>query len=225
MMQNKKTAQALLYLIAFIGIFPVFIYFVEKMNGNLLEINNILQHPAAPMVYLLLSLAGVFLCFRYALRAELLLLIPGACMAILPILSERHLVEIPSGAVMSFNLEGGCPKGWYPLKESAGRTIIGVGQGEGLSEKQWLEMGGSETHQLTVAEMPGHNHISGIYNRLVVANKRQTTAAGKYLDNKDGGQLSEPNLQRSGVMRSAGGSKAHNNMPPYLALHICQKGG
>jgi microcystin-dependent protein len=39
-----------------------------------------------------------------------------------------------------------------------GRTLIGAGQGAGLSSRALGQQAGEETHQLTVNEMPSHNH-------------------------------------------------------------------
>lgn len=46
----------------------------------------------------------------------------------------------------------------FNLPDLRSRSIIGVGQGSGLSNRTLGQKGGAETHTLTVAEMPSHTH-------------------------------------------------------------------
>jgi Microcystin-dependent protein len=67
-------------------------------------------------------------------------------------------------------------------------------------------------HQLTVAEMPSHNHS-------------YSTPAGATLT--QGGTLWYPNDSAvwppTGNTGNTGGDQAHNNMPPYYALCYIMK--
>jgi len=120
--------------------------------------------------------------------------------------------SIPSGAVMAFNLAS-CPTGWSALDgtgslpDARGRAIIGSGQGSGLTNRNRLDTGGEETHQLTIAEMPSHTHS--------YTTKDSTKGAEQYSGNWHG--------VATATTGSTGGDGAHNTMMPFLALLFCQK--
>lgn len=84
--------------------------------------------------------------------------------------------------------------------------------------------GGEATHKLTINEMPSHGHD------LVYGNKDSNS--GLVISYYDGGynSLSIENWawRGSGVRqniyaRNEGGSQAHNNMPPYLAVYVWKR--
>ena len=82
--------------------------------------------------------------------------------------------------------------------------------------------GGEATHKLTIEEMPSHNHdmddatYGGYKNKLGIRG-----------DGGGGSQLIPQMTQTTGFSRyipdSRGGSQAHNNMPPYLAVYIWKR--
>lgn len=49
----------------------------------------------------------------------------------------------------------------FALPDFRGRTLIGVGQGPGLSNRTVGELGGSRTATLTAANLPAHSHSIG----------------------------------------------------------------
>ena len=119
-----------------------------------------------------------------------------------------------SGEVIAFNLST-CPTGWSEFTGARGRTIIGTGQGAGLTNRILGDIGGEEMHNLTIAEMPSHTHsfpTSPIYG--VISN----TASG---NGGDSGYWADfrslPNTNPTG------GSQPHNIMQPYISLLYCVK--
>ncbi|MEA3190455.1 MAG: hypothetical protein QOD77_1037 [Thermoplasmata archaeon] len=114
---------------------------------------------------------------------------------------------VPSGMVAAFDLAA-CPGGWTAFTAAAGRNVIGVGAGAGLSARTLGQTGGEETHTLSVAEMPSHAH--GIY----------TIAEGQW-----GGAVGRPAMSGGigGNTDSTGGGSAHNVMDPFVALLYCKK--
>lgn len=74
-----------------------------------------------------------------------------------------------------------------------------------ISAKALGQMGGEESHALTIEEMPAHTHTySGAIN--------DSGAGG-------GGSLE----QEDGVTSSTGGSLAHNNLPPFTVVRFIIK--
>ena len=117
---------------------------------------------------------------------------------------------VPSGTVAAFNLSK-CPDGWKDFEEAKGRVIIGVGKGNELTERLLGQRGGSETHILTIQELPKHDHATFHTKKIFMAGD---SAAALSIDKGD-----EPNT-RTG---DAGQGEAHNIMQPWIALHYCEK--
>jgi microcystin-dependent protein len=102
----------------------------------------------------------------------------------------------------------------FRVPDIRGRAPIGAGTGTSLSARAVNEAGGTETHVLTVTEMPNHVH--------------DTAGSGV--------QFAQVNLVASGTLSyllpqfpagfelvtgAAGGSQAHNNMMPFVAINYC----
>ena len=122
---------------------------------------------------------------------------------------------IPTGTVLAFDRTT-CPKGWEEYTKAAGRTIVGASQRSATKTQRNVgEQGGEEFHKLTVEELPKHDHnIKG-------------AASGKTLawyETRSVGAVPHEDLKlKSPYNWSAGGSQAHNNMPPYVVLLYCTK--
>jgi microcystin-dependent protein len=143
--------------------------------------------------------------------------------------------SIPEGAVMAFDLAD-CPEGWSEMDGSGstpdarGRTIIGEGQGAGLTDRILQSTGGSETHQLTAAELPSADvTITGSVEVIVSGeDANQDEAAGNYMANgtfyhntPDGGTSNSTTHDLAGTID--GSDQAHNIMQPYLVMKYCRK--
>ena len=70
-------------------------------------------------------------------------------------------------------------------------------------------IGGEETHQLTIEEMPSHTHTYRIATDGLVSGG----GLGSYIKYS----YDYPSTG------SAGGDQPHNNMPPYLALYVWER--
>lgn len=122
------------------------------------------------------------------------------------------------GAVLAFdrseeNDGGVCPQGWTLFDPGAGRFIIGVGATKdtrGETRKFAAgEIAGEYMNLLTEAEMPRHDH-GGIFG---------TDGSRPRATNDHRRETAHSTIQIS----PDGGSKPHNNMPPYVALYFCKK--
>ncbi|MCG8033807.1 MAG: hypothetical protein JAZ03_16760 [Candidatus Thiodiazotropha taylori] len=120
-------------------------------------------------------------------------------------------ILVPPDSVVAFNLKE-CPNGWSEYNEAKGRVIIGAGKGNGLQERRFNSAGGSETHVLTVDEMPSHTHQLPTYDANP-NNGSHEIGTGSF------GQDWVP----AEYSKAAGKGHPHNNMPPYIALTYCIK--
>jgi hypothetical protein len=232
-MNNKKiVATSILYIIALVGVLPAVIYGAKQLLGeDVTSISQFVHLTLAPIVFALLFVVAVFLCLMIADVKKIILLLPLLCMAILPVLMNKDADNMPSGAVVAFNRTEGCPKNWQVFLPAIGRTVLGaellddesianenkVADGNGLSRRKLLEVGGTETHKLTIAEMPKHNHSNGAYRNLL-----RITGSGTYSGRYDETR-NEPNLFSAAALKEMGENRPHNNMPPFVALYYCQK--
>lgn len=157
-------------------------------------------------------------------------------------MSEPFLAEI---RIMSFNFP---PKGWalcngqllpinqnqalfsllgttyggdgrvnFALPNLQGRTAIHTGQGHTLGE-----LGGEQTHTLSIAELPGHIHT---VNATTAPASDATPNPNMMLATSTGASFygSPQNLVNMdpSTVAVAGGSQPHVNMQPYLTLEFC----
>ncbi len=126
------------------------------------------------------------------------------------------LTPIARGTVAAFNLAA-CPTGWSSFSEGIGRTIVGVGDSvtEGITSKALMQNGGAETVTLTVEQMPSHGHVLTLPGR----------AGNNAFVNRPAGWGNDDDVRvdQAASTSATGGSQAHENMPPYVALLFCQK--
>lgn len=157
-------------------------------------------------------------------------------------------------AILGTNF-GGNGTSNYQLPDFVGRTAIGVGQGLGLSAYVVGEQGGTPNVTVTLSEMAAHNHTapvtlssagSGTATLYGINAGDSLTPGGNYIGSDSATALFDTNTSNPVAMATsslavsnvtapkitsvtlapAGGSTAHNNMQPYLALNylICLLG-
>jgi microcystin-dependent protein len=110
----------------------------------------------------------------------------------------------------------------FALPDLRGRTMLGAGQGPGLSLRDLGETGGSEGSTLTMANLPTHSHTvappasSAPGSQSSPANGMSATNAGMpmYAAPASGTTVA----MASGVTQPAGGGQPIDNMQPYLSL-------
>ena len=147
--------------------------------------------------------------------------------------------EFPSGAIMAFDIDTGCPEGWSPFADGIGRVIVGAGNparggfahDEGGAEipiQSFRSAGGTATHRLSLDELPAHAHGGKGLQDYHVVNPAGAGMGGPALTGRRKFMLIlDKHFPQGGdspaLMSSIGGERPHGNMPPYIALHVCRK--
>lgn len=133
---------------------------------------------------------------------------------------------------------GGDGRTTFALPDLRGRLPLSSGTGPGLSTYREGARGGQNSHTLTQLEMPSHTHgaTAAITGTFGVATNTETTNTGEAAGNVLGeaaaniynSSPAEPTELLGGVQNSlgvnvtinnAGGSIAHENRMPYLAIN------
>ena len=132
---------------------------------------------------------------------------------------------------------GGDGRTSFGLPDLRGRAPISPGSGPGLPTYRWGQKGGQATHILTTLEMPSHSHANTVAMsgevRVGTSSQGSDTASpdasvlcattGNIVYNEEtpdrslGGVSST--LSPTVSILNQGGSQAHNNMQPYLAIN------
>jgi microcystin-dependent protein len=111
---------------------------------------------------------------------------------------------------------GGNGQTTFALPNLQGSVPIHQGQGFTLGQK-----GGEQAHTLTISEIPTHTHTANATSKdgdtaVPTANLLARAApANPYIAPTNLGALN------AATLASVGGSQAHLNMQPYLALNFC----
>lgn len=105
----------------------------------------------------------------------------------------------------------------FNLPTVAGRALVGVGQGNGLTNRNLGDLFGEETHLLSLQEIPSHNHGNGIYTRLLRPPYGGSLTGG---DTTGSGSEQAVGPGDSADIQAQGGGQAHNNMQPSIATYM-----
>ena len=116
---------------------------------------------------------------------------------------------------------GGDGRTTTALPNLQGRAPMHPGSGPGLTTRRLGEKGGSDTVTLSEAQMPSHTHTLRALSApaSVFAPTADTTLARSVGGNAY--QTSSPDTTlNAGTVLSTGGSQAHNNTQPFLAMNF-----
>ncbi|MEZ4771046.1 MAG: tail fiber protein [Caldilineales bacterium] len=116
---------------------------------------------------------------------------------------------------------GGDGRTTFALPDLRGRAPAHVGNSGSGPNINLGQRSGEETHTLSAAEMPQHVHAL----QASSADGNTTNVGNALLAREAGGiyqaSASNPVQIQAGVVANTGGSQAHDNMQPYLALNFC----
>lgn len=111
----------------------------------------------------------------------------------------------------------------FALPNLQSRTVVGQGQGPGLSDRVTGDTGGAETVTLLQSQMPSHTHLEPAHDGTDeksatpvahVAGTTPTTA-------KVYASVAPNTALHPSAMSYMGGNQPHNNLQPYLAVKCC----
>jgi microcystin-dependent protein len=115
---------------------------------------------------------------------------------------------------------GGDGRTTFGLPDLRGRVPMHYGQGPGLSNRRLGTEGGSEQETLTTNQLPSHTHpmmVSSDVSNSPNPGSNVTarpTSLDLYLDETPATPLA------ADAITPVGGSRSHDNMMPYLAIHF-----
>jgi microcystin-dependent protein len=111
---------------------------------------------------------------------------------------------------------GGNGQTTFALPDFRGRIPIHTGDGFILGQA-----GGQEVHTLTQSEMPAHTHILMATNNAATTDQPgNTVVLGQASINMYGAAAAQVAVHPA-TISNFGGSQAHENRQPYLALNFC----
>jgi len=111
---------------------------------------------------------------------------------------------------------GGDGRTTFALPDLRGRSIVGMGNGPGLSNISWGERGGAENHTLSVAQMPSHTHNIGVNT----AAGEEANPNGKHIAGITDGFAENANGNLA-APTSQGGSQSFGIRSPFLGINVC----
>jgi microcystin-dependent protein len=120
----------------------------------------------------------------------------------------------------------------FKLPDMRGRAPVGAGLGDGLSDRVLGAVGGEEAHQLTVDEMPNHNHggvtsTNGNHSHSTVGGSPSTGAliemSGQAYLRSQGSVSTSSAGAHNHTISAQGGDQPHNNMQPFLVMNYIIK--
>ncbi len=115
---------------------------------------------------------------------------------------------------------GGDGRTSFALPDLRGRTPIHVGNSDtGGQTHREGQKSGEETHTLSGAEMPQHNHAFQARSAAVSSNDPSGNLPGT---NPGSPYRADSNGEMGNQqLANVGGGQAHENMQPYLAINFC----
>lgn len=127
---------------------------------------------------------------------------------------------------------GGDGRTTFGLPDLQGRVPVGAGQGAGLTPRPQGLKDGAESVTLNASQMPAHNHTVNGLSGGTESNTPKDNFLPEYSNTniKFYGIKDKPTdtflPMNAQTVASAGGSQAHPNMPPFLAINyiICTQG-
>lgn len=125
---------------------------------------------------------------------------------------------------------GGDGRTTFGLPDLQGRSVVGTGNGPGLTPTPWGARGGAESHTLNVLEMPSHNHMVGTLSGTIGCNEEDGTTdepTGNTFGvssngtpyNADANDRTLGQVVMSGETALQGGNRSFGIRNPFLSMN------
>ncbi|WP_299679906.1 tail fiber protein [uncultured Dokdonia sp.] len=123
---------------------------------------------------------------------------------------------------------GGDGRTTFALPDLRGRAAIHPGTGPGLRTYQLGQRGGTERIQLSIANLPSHNHIATSTTTVNVGdNNNEDEPEGNFLGTGQfyssaaaaGAKLNDNAVTTATTVGMQGGSQSYSNLQPFLGVH------
>ena len=144
-------------------------------------------------------------------------------------LANGQLLAISSNSALFSILGttyGGDGRTTFGLPDLRGRVAVSEGRGPGLSDYSLGQRGGAETHTLTTAQMPTHNHQLPVH--AAQGNEDEASPSGGVLANSgaDNYTSEAPDAFYNKPTSSVGSSQSFGIRQPFLAINyeVCLLG-
>lgn len=110
----------------------------------------------------------------------------------------------------------------FVVPDLRGRTVIGTGEGSGLTARSIGDEGGEEDHELTTAELAAHSHTDlGHTHSIELTTDGLAVAPGELPVVVPIPLVPGSTGSGSANLTDAGENEPHNNMQPFYALRYC----
>jgi|TARA_R100001132_G_C3243402_1_gene73284 microcystin-dependent protein len=111
---------------------------------------------------------------------------------------------------------GGDGRTTFGLPDLRGRSIVGTGNGPGLSTITQGEKGGVENITLTLNNLPSHTHNIGVST----STGEEANPSGKHLGAITDGYAEDADANLA-APSNAGGGQSFNSRNPFLGINVC----
>lgn len=108
----------------------------------------------------------------------------------------------------------------FNIPDLRGHVPLGVGQSPGTNDWTLGLSFGEESHPLSVAEMPIHNHTQDAHNHNYFAAQVSLVPAGPLAPVPSAVQVFIADNLVQPTIQNSGGNEAHNNVQPTLAINF-----
>lgn len=106
----------------------------------------------------------------------------------------------------------------FGVPDLRGRTVISSGTGTGLTPRGLGDLGGEETHVLTVPELATHTHTNTPHSHGVTVAAPNATTVGPGAPQPTAIPFPGVTSPSGVIIDNTGSDTAHNNMQPFLTL-------